>query len=876
MAVLFWRILVLAVDLYLLATLGAWVALRFVYWLILRGGRFPDQETERLARLIEGERQQSPLWPQTPRPGRYAQPDQEGQQSLQSLRETISAAQLLLDGLTDFGFTPVALPSALAFGAWRHLFTAWRSWRQLRKLRRLLADGEARLDFLETQSHAVANIPQRVHGLLTETRAELRRLQALYEAEQEVGTLGIGDVERRLRMAEMRLEHALTELDGADEARLHQVVQFADAELGQVSAALQETEQLLGSVSSTRQKARNLLERVESSLRLANQRWEGLKARGASDEGIAADLVALRQLAEGLMAIGQERTGEAYARVVSESQAFDERYRAVAETLDRLDEMMKLSKEAVEGDVQRLAEAQAVCDDLVTQEPLLDPDQSRELIRQAAETYHAAEEQRALGVIAGYQQALYLSQQAQETLQEALTLAAPLAEQAAEVRQLLVALSAEERANWRARLEEARERLGKYSAHWGSGLASEYAEALAGLDEAAAELEQVPYDVRFARVLRQSELVTALQALRRAQRCLGRVQEIVTGLERELERIVARHDELHRALAHVQDELLPSLREQSVQMLPELQDRLEALEIAYAERVQTFDDPAHVDYDEALDVWLPSVLREADEIQNAHLSDVQHYHLALRETLNAVDRQWTRLTRLEPQRAPRPAEDVEALARDLDAWREELERESDNPLALQGLLGQRAATLQRRIEAAQREIAEGRRALESLTRQYRRQSRSVQNLRSAVRSLRTSGQWPQLVWDESEAEDAWEQAVAVRRESEQAMLLTEAISGMQHAVNLAQQAEQAYGRLQYQMSTALARLDEELGVVAGRLEKQQRLADQLRQLGQSQELAALDAHNEHVETLIEMARSARGVDDALRHLREASDALDES
>lgn len=873
---LFWRMLVLVVDLYLLATVGAWIALRFVQWLILRGGRFPEAEAERLARLMEGERRQAPLWPQTPRPGRYAQPDQEGQRNLWSLRETIGEAQALLDGLMGYDLEPVAISRAMALGAWRHLQTAWRIWRQLRRLRRLMAHGEARLDYLEAQSQAVANIPQRVHGLLTETRAELRRLQALYEAEQEVGTLGIGEVERNLRMAEMRLEHALSELEGADEARLHQLVQFADAELGQVTVALEEIDRLLSGVSSTRQKARNVLERVEGSLRLATQRWEGLKTRGARDEAIASELASLRHMAEELMARGQERTGEAYARVVSEVQGFDERYRAVADALDRLDEMMTASKEAVEGDVQRLAEAQALCDDLVTQEPLLDPDQSRELIRQAAETYQAAEEQRALGTIAGYQGALYLSQQAQEMLEQALATAAPLVEQAAEVRQLLAALSTEERAAWRARLEEVHQRLGEYSAHWGSGLASEYAEALAGLDAAVAELEQTPHDARFARVLRQSELPAALQALRRAQRCFGRVQEIVLGLERELERIVARHDELHRALAHIQDDLLPSLREQSAQMLPELQERLEALEIAYAERVQTFEDPAHVDYDEALDVWLPSVLGELEEIQNAHQSDLQHYHAALRETLNAVDRQWTRLARLEPQQVPRPAEDVEALARDLDAWRDELERESDSPLALQGLLGQRAAALQRRIEAAQREITEGRRTLEALTRQHRRLSRGVQNLRSAVRGLRTTGQWPQLVWDESEAEGIWERAVDVQHDSEQAALLTDAVSAMQQAVNLAQQAEQAYGRLQYQMSTSMARLDEELGVVAGRLEKQQRLADQLRQLGQSEQLTTLDAHNERIEALIEMARSARTLDDALRHLREASDMLDES
>jgi hypothetical protein len=876
MAVLFWRILVLVIDLYLIAALGPWIALQAIYWLILRGGGFPEQEQQRLERLIAGERQQAPLWPQTPRPGRYAQPDQEGQENLHVLRQAIREAEALWAALGDFALVPMTLPAVLSFGAWRPLLAARRSWRTLRALRHTLVQGEARLDALEMQSGAVADIPERVHALLTETRAELRRLQALYEAEQEAGTIGIGDVERRLRMTETRLEHALGELENADPTRLVQVVQFADAELARVSAAVLEIDRLVSEVAATRQKARNLLERVESSLRLVSQRWEGLKARGATDPSIAAGLLDLRELAQRLMTGGQERTGEAYARVVSETQTYDERYRVLAETLDGLDDVMRQSKEAVAGDVQRLAQAQGACEEMVTQEPLLDPDESVDLIRQAAEAYQEAEEQRALGTIAGYQQALRLSQEAQEMLQQALSSAAPLVERAAEVRELLVSLSAEARASWRVRLEDVRDRLAEYSAHWSSGVASGYAEALAELDAVSAELEHAPYDARFLRVLRQSELVAALQALRRANRCFARVQEIVTGLERERERVIAHHDELHRAIDRLSDELLPSLREQSVQMLPELQARLQGLEVAYAEHVQEFDDPTQVDYDEAVGDWLPSVLREIDEIQSAHQSDVQHYHVALRETQSVIDRQWTRLTRLEPRQAPRPDEDIEKLAHDLDAWREETNREVDNPLGLHDLLGPRAAALQRRIEAAHKQIVEGRRALENLTRQYRRQSRSVQNLRSAVRGLRAGGQWPQLTWDEAEAEDVWEQTVAVQRETEQAALLAEALSAMQDAVNLAQQAEQTYGRLQYQMSTVLARLDEELGVVAGRLEKQQRVADQLRELGRSQELAALDDHNERIEALIDMARSAKGLDDALRHLRDASDALDES
>lgn len=870
------RALVLLIDLYLILALGPWVALKAIYAWILRGGDWPHEEEHRLTRLMEGERAQSGLWPAQPRAGRYEEIDRRGYQNLTALREAIRTATHALASVGEGAIPSIGPRQVATFGAWVPCLEAVRILRATRTLRRALAEGEERLTLLEGQQQAARDIPERVRGLLMETRAELRRVEALYEAEREAGTLGIGEIEHRLQMTEARLMHALAQLEEANAERLEDILQFADAEAAHAAGEIEAMDRLISEVATARQRARNLLERVESGLRLASQRWEALKSRGAQDGEIASLLERAQSLALRLAQTAKAHTVEAYNQVISQAAEYDQAFQELSSALDHLDEMMRQSKEAIEGDVQRLAECQALCDEMVAQEPLLELDESTELIRQASEAYREAENQRALGTIEGYEQALRLSQRAQSLLAQAETIAAPVMEQVTEVRTLLEALSPEARTQWRERVEAAREHLAAYGAHWAAGLDSAYAEALAQLDAVNADLDEVPSDIRFQNALRQSELAEAMGPLRRAARDFQRAQELIAGLEREQERILTRRAELERALERINEELLPALRAQSEEMLPELRERLETLEIAYSEHCASLENPLELDYDYEVGEWLPSILREIDEIHLTHENDIQHYRMALREAISVIDRQWARLTRLEPQRPPRPDEDIAQLAADLDAWREKVEAVQSSPLAMRDLLGQEATALQRRIEAAQNQIIEGRRTLDALARQYRRLSKSVQDLRSTVRALRTNSPWPQLAWDEREAEALWEEATAVQHEAEQAERISAAINTLQRAVNLAEQAERAYGRFEYQMRTALARLNEELEAVANRLEKQQRLADQLRELGPSDDLAALDARNERVEALIEMARGATTIDDALRHLREAADVLAEA
>ncbi len=876
MAVAWWRIVVLATDLYVLVAAGPWLALLFCYWLMLRRGPYLEREQKRLDHLLMGEGQQRSAWPTTARPGRYAELDLDAQKRLAGLRASISEMLELWPTAETFEF-PLPLPwEVLILRAWPLLVGALATRRRVRTLQRLLRQGEAHLDYLEDRRRAAQGIPQNVHSLLEQTRAEVRRIQAVYEAEQEAGTLGIGEIERQLQITEARLAHALQTLDAARPEERPQVVQFADAELAQASAAVADLDRSVTTVAAQRLKARNLLERFESSLRLATERWEGLKTRGATDESIAQALGRLHATVIALTQLGQEHTTLAYTQVAERMASFDTDHQALAAALDQLDEAMRQSKDAIEGDVQELARAQAACDALTQAEPLLDPDESRALVQEASQHFEEAEAQRALGTIEGYGRAIMLSQQARALLWRAQEGVGPLSEQAREAHHLLAAMTPQELEACRARADAMRDKLSAYATHWSGGLVADYAEALAQLDEVAHELTQVPESVRTLAHLEQSSLDETLDCARRAGRAMARAQELVTGLEGELERLGERREELERALARVDGELLPTLRTLSERMLPELRERCQALELAFAQRTPTLGDAAHVDYDEVTGEWLPTILREIDDIYAAHATDLQHLRTTAKEALSGMDKVWTQLTRLEPDRPPRPDEDLARLAADLDAWEAEVERAQESPVLLRELVGSRAALLRRRVEGARRQVVEGRHTLEDLSRRYRKQTRNVQNLRSAVRALRTQGRWPQLDWDDSEAEELWVQTVAAQRAAEQAPTLADALQEMKNAANLLEQAEQAHGRLEYQMSSAVQRLDGELEQVSARLEKQQRIADQVRELGETDQLATLDARNAHVQGLVDMARSATTVDDALRHLREAHEVLSES
>jgi hypothetical protein len=307
--------------------------------------------------------------------------------------------------------------------------------------------------------------------------------------------------------------------------------------------------------------------------------------------------------------------------------------------------------------------------------------------------------------------------------------------------------------------------------------------------------------------------------------------------------------------------------------LPELQQHLQGWEAKVVDLREAASKVDQVDYDQAMDEWLPAILRQAEEIREMHERDVQYYRRTAKEVIRQLERQWARLIKLDPYRQPAPEEDAEALSSDLEAWHAEVERQAENPLALRELVGRRAEAFARRIDAAQHQIDQGRSRASALLKQFQKSARGVRELRGSIQSMETRSDWPQLIWEDEEGEAAWGEAVQMERESQIAPTLREAISRLERAIVAAQNAEQIHVRTERQMKSALRRLDDEYRAVSAGLERRQQEAERLREEGDPDVFIALEEHCASVNRIIEMAQASTTFEDALRYLRDARDAL---
>lgn len=868
-----WYILIAALDLYLLLSLGPWIALYVLQWLLGRPSCAPNVQQGRLRALQAAEAEQSALWPSEPRTGRYAAPDRAAQQSLSTLRAALNEAHLIVPLLADYVPVQPRLTDALLLRAWAPFIRICGIWRKASSLRRLLGMANEALSDLHLQRQAVGAIPDQVHTLLLETRAQCAQWNASLEAELKAGTCGLEGLAQQLQTIAGEIDRALRALAQASPDELPRVVQQIDEALATIARSLEEIGQLVQQATAERNKAQNALARLDASLQLAAERWEGLRSRGATEPAIARSLAELQEQAEKIRETAQQRSREAYRQVEAEVSALVKRFESLMLELDALDRIVQQSKEAVAGDVQALAQAQAMCDELLRQDPLIELDQTSLCIEKASQTYIEAERQRGLGTIQSYKLSLNLAHEALQHLSEARAMASSVPDRVRQVRELLAAMDAAELGEWRQRAERVREQLRFYARHWNAGLAGMAGEATSHLDQVEVDLERISPNVRYQRRFRESELGEALDMLTHAQNSMARAQELTVELEEEHRRIEGLRQEVKETLDRIATQTIPAVQALSQRMLPELRQRLEAVLAAFNAQAATLADSATVNYDEAATTWLPSVRQQIEEIQEEYEDSVRHYRARLQEVSKQLERQAARLKRLDPRQQPRPEEDADRLMADLEAWRMEAGQKQNDPLALRELVGRRAEALAQRMETIQDQIVIGRRTLEQLGKQYERQAQAVRDLRTKVQSWQQQSEWPQLIWDTGEAEQNWRKAAELERESRSAPTLTQANDQLQKAIYAAQQAEQLYTRLAHQMNKTLRLLDEEHQAVHRSLQRAQERMEQFAQNGLIEESRTIERAMASCRRALEMARAAGNAEDALRYLRDAREAL---
>ncbi len=868
------RTLVILIDIYLLLSLGAWFALRYLQWRVQRSGRSLDSGAERLVALSEGIRAHSGRWPLEPRPGRYAVPDQLARDHLAIARSAVAEAEALRPLLASPPYLRVSLAQALALGALLPLLRALRAWRDARALWRLIDRAANSLDTVEKQGQAVDGIPSRARATLNEIRAEVSRLSAVLESVEEQGMMGLERTSWQLAEIGMKAEHALDRLASASNAP--QAIYEIDKELGEAGADLQELDKFLGEAAEARGRAQSLLARVFSALDLVEERWKALRARGAVEPPLATAIEELRARSGRLPDLERSPSLDRFQKVTRAALALDTDIQALAQRLDGLDEAMRDAKDAVTEAQASLAETMEMCQALGRADGTLQPDLSLTLVGQAHQTAVLAEEARTEGTSDGYARATAIADQALQTLTQARQGLAEMPDAVRQAQKRLEALSDAERQAWQNRLAALTRDLQAYPRHWARGLEREANEAAAALASVDRALADTPEEVRARRRFSQSALLVAQEALARGLEQAEVAEQRLASLETNLHRIAELRERLEKAIADIAERTLPALQALRPQMLAELQQRLDRFTGTFGDESRLYLDPAQVDYDEALDRWLPAVRQEIEELAGEQRASVRHYHKMAHEAIHRIDRLWARLQRLDPYAMPVPEEDVQSLGRELDAWRAAVEYEAENPASLRDLIARDAKNLERRLEETVREIEESRARLVALSKDYQRLAANNERIDALVRQAETESHWARLSWGAEEARAAWEEAIALERESAGARTLAQAVDRLQRGANAARRAESLYQGLERQIASALGRLDGELQTIGRLAERAARLEESLRQEQRPDEAREVSAQLDAANRALDLAAQATMFDDALRHLRTARQAIEQA
>ncbi len=867
-----WIWLVIVLDAYLLVTVGPWIGLQALGWRLARGSGFLSSESERLNRLAELEQSQGQHWPDSPRAGRYRDLDRRALEKLTALRVILSQCDELWAAVTNYRPPRLSVLQVLSLAAWKPLSQEFRVWRNRRHLNSLLDEGEEIEEALKKVQAEEQKVPARATAELSDLAAEVRRLYVLWEAEVENGTQGIQELGDILARLDNSLTASLADVKTGAAGELPEIVLQADDVLSDATEKMQEAERDLSTIIENRERGQRILERIESGQALVAERWKALQGRGVTDRAVAAQIQGLAERAEDLKSSARPANPAAYAALIEGTDDYDAMFRSLTGQLDALDDIIKQSKQAVTGDVQLLLQAQAVCDRREADAWLV-LDESRELVAEAQELYRQAEEQQSLGTWRGYQTTMSLAPKAKETLNRALEMAESSILTAERLRKLR---DESDRAVRRALVERAERvetELAKYSQHWDEDVQSHLEDALARLGQADQAWQQLPETFVSEGNLAQSELDQVDGILSSVTGNMGHARTTIERLEGYLEQISQKQAVLEDGLTMLDDKLLPSLASIHEAMLPELRERFDTWLSGYESARSKYEDLFQVDVVKAVDEWLPGTVAEAREILQVHKNDVAYYQKQVREARRRMQKEWERLQKLDPTQRPRPDVDLDELTAEYEDWQTTGEKVQDNPAVMSALISRRMMTLERRIEAARREIIEGRQALSAMERQFKQQADAIQRTRADIRALHQDSQWRRVDWVLGDGESLWEGGLALQELSRDSDTLSDSINQMQRALNSAQEAQVVYAASQQQLGSALERLNREFRAATTELERVQRQAGQLRPEGPSEALNRLDERAASATGLISMAQNATSFEDALRHLRAAQETL---
>ncbi len=864
-----WIIVLIVLGIYVLAAGIPWLVTLVLQWLLQRKGAFLGAEAEALQRLEQGLAQQRAIWPAMPRMGRYREPDQKALDRLQDLATAINDIDQLwpdLDLWAPASLSPIGVLTLQAFPA---MVAAVRAGRGRARVRELLRVAQAQLEDLVLLNGVVADIPSAVAELAQQRAQQAKLALDKIRLEQAAGTLGLDNLSDQAAALQAQVAQISQSLCGgapSDEQLLQ-----ADRELERIGAASEALAAQIEVVSEHRSTAGALVGDCEAQVVAVKQHWGQLQQQGAIDSEVDQDIANAEAATQVLKSDLEARTAESYSKAVEDGQKLKEELVRLSRQLKLFEDAIRQANAGVANDMAAIESARQALVALEQRSVALEADASLALVEQAAESFRQAEEQLRVGTLTAFQEAATAAGTARSVLEEAQRRGEEAVRLAGEAETLLDAVSCDRRSALKARLDDLTAELSTYAFTWRDRIAAVAASAGEDLRQAEETLGQLPAEVTSRRRLLQTTLAKTVEELRGVQALVASAQARIGEVAELRERLLRQRQELEAGEHALQERVteLSALREQ---MLPETAEGLDKLVKRLGEESRAMLDPAQVDYDLALANWLPSLDDELTAVSRRHEQDVKRLRRALKEWRGRLDRDWRRLQSMLDRDPRRPAEDVDQLYQEFDAWWERGESVADQAATMAELVDVQAPALAERIQRAVEQLDEGRRRNRDLARDLARKRRDLDRARDSVTKRGTESGWPRLGWDVREADDLWRQVGEAEAASISAPTIEQANRELERANALAEEAIEAYSREQAAARDALAKLNKAYEDSARDFEAATSRAAELRAQGPSPELTLLEEQLDSARRHLDAAREATSIPEAMDCLRMAQDA----
>lgn len=866
-----WVILVIVLGLYVLGAGVPWLGQWIVGRLLQRDGPFPQVETERRSRLLDGLDAARRQWPSIPRLGRFREPDQKALEHLGDLAVVTGDIDQLWPDLIDYSQVELGPTQVALFKSWPVFLRNLRTRQDQQKARALLLAGEAHLEALAMLDELVGEIPSAVTSLARERTNQATALYDRIRAEEEAGTLGLETLRERaarLRGDAASLLQQLSQQSHADDEELLRI----DHELERIGAAIGEGDAEIASIVEQRSSSSALLSDGQTLLSQLRSQWQELVQQGANDaelvQRIGSAGGSLQTLEQGL----QLRTPQAYAEAVTSGEALKSELVRLGDTLSLFSDTIRSAHEGVAGDVRALEDARQMLAGLQQRAIPLETDESLTLVEQAADAYRQAEERIGVGTLPAYRETVQLAARGKELLAEAAERAAETEALADRAETLLEAVDAERRQLLAARLDEIINEMGAYAVMWKSRLSGPATAAGEALDRAAELLAQLPGEVTSRQRLLQSVLPGQVELIASAQDLVVSAVAQLDVLETGRTAVLNEQQQLESGVTALRQRLqeLDALR---AQMLPETQQAAADVVARFESERHTMLDPEQADYEQALANWLPSLEDDLAATLQQHEEDAKRLWRAARDWRGRLDRNWRRLQSLLDRDPRRPAEDVDQLYQAFEEWWDRAEGAEGQVSTLAELVDVQAVEIDARIQRAIGQLDDGRRQNRDLLKEVRRRRRDVERLREDVSRLATEGGWPGLAWDMRGPDDLWRRMSEAESSSMGMPTIDHANGALQQALSLAGQAEEAYDQLRDTVTNELATLGRVYRETAQVYDEVTQMAADLRAQGPSTELTALESRLDAARRDLDAAREATSVSEATQRLELARETL---